>query len=133
MSIHSRIKERRMARNMSRYELAEAVGVSWQSVQLWETEGKTAPKRARLSAVAKALDCTEDYLISGTHSESTISNAQQKWLGLLKDLTSGDIEEFLTLIAARQERNRKIFAEMRAGSAAVNSSILANGKSDLMT
>jgi DNA-binding XRE family transcriptional regulator len=44
MSIHSRIKERRMARKMSRSELAEAVGVSWQSVQLWETEGKTAPK-----------------------------------------------------------------------------------------
>jgi DNA-binding XRE family transcriptional regulator len=44
MSIHSRIKERRMARKMNRSELAEAVGVSWQSVQLWETEGKTAPK-----------------------------------------------------------------------------------------
>lgn len=133
MSIHSRIKERRMARKMSRSELAEAVGVSWQSVQLWETEGKTAPKRARLSAVAKALDCTEEYLISGTHSESTISNVQQKWLGLLKDLSSSDVEEFLNLIAMRQERNRKIFAEMSAGSAAANSAILANGKSDLMT
>jgi hypothetical protein len=32
----------------------------------------------------------------------------------------------------RQERN-KIFAEMSAGSAAANSAILANDKSDLMT
>jgi hypothetical protein len=47
-------------------------------------------------------------------------------------LSSSDVEEFLNLIAMRQERNRKIFAEMSAGSAA-NSAILANDKSDLMT
>jgi hypothetical protein len=48
-------------------------------------------------------------------------------------LSSSDVEEFLNLIAMRQERNRKIFAEMSAGSAAANSAILANDKSDLMT
>jgi len=125
MSIHSRIKERRMARKMSRSELAEAVGVSWQSVQLWETEGKTAPKRARPSAVAKALDCTEEYLVTGKETEQTIDVVQQKWLGLLKDLSGLDIEEFLELITKRQERNRRLLADLKDNGRSARNTVLS--------
>lgn len=45
-------------------QLAERVPVSWQTVQQWEN-GKTAPKRARLEAVAKALNTTPEYLAVG--------------------------------------------------------------------
>lgn len=51
---------------MSMKDLAEKVGVSaWQTVQQWEKDGGTAPKRSRLNAVADALKTTPTYLTSG--------------------------------------------------------------------
>lgn len=47
-------------------ELAAQVGVSaWQTVQQWEKEGGTAPKRDRLKIVADALKTTPEYLTYG--------------------------------------------------------------------
>ncbi|SDV49790.1 XRE family transcriptional regulator [Chitinasiproducens palmae] len=67
MSIHSRIKQLREANGLSMEALAKRVGVSaWQTVQQWEREEKgTAPKRARLQAVADALGTTPEYLLVG--------------------------------------------------------------------
>ncbi|UOK17051.1 repressor protein [Bordetella phage vB_BaM-IFTN3] len=81
-TIHQRIKQLREQRQLSMEQLAELVGVSWQTVQQWEN-GKTAPKRARLEAVAKALMTTVEYLAMGASSEgrvdSSISDARAPW------------------------------------------------------
>lgn len=63
-TIHARIKKLRETHQMSMEGLADAVGVSWQTVQQWEN-GKTAPKRKRLEDVATALGTTVDYLLTG--------------------------------------------------------------------
>lgn len=63
-TIHKRIKDLREKLGLSMEQLAERVPVSWQTVQQWEN-GKTAPKRARLEAVAKALNTTPEYLAVG--------------------------------------------------------------------
>ncbi|SIT28219.1 Phage repressor protein C, contains Cro/C1-type HTH and peptisase s24 domains [Achromobacter sp. MFA1 R4] len=63
-TIHKRIKDLREKLGLSMEQLAERVPVSWQTVQQWEN-GKTAPKRARLEAVAKALNTTSEYLAVG--------------------------------------------------------------------
>ncbi|MDH0520843.1 LexA family transcriptional regulator [Achromobacter xylosoxidans] len=63
-TIHKRIKDLREKLELSMEQLAERVGVSWQTVQQWEN-GRTAPKRARLEAVAKALHTTPEYLAVG--------------------------------------------------------------------
>lgn len=63
-SIHSRIKQLREQRKLSMEALATAVDVSWQTVQQWEN-GKTAPQRKRLQAVADALGTTVDFLLTG--------------------------------------------------------------------
>jgi transcriptional regulator with XRE-family HTH domain len=66
MSIHSRIKNRRLKMGLSSHKaLADLCGVSWQTVQLWEKEGGTAPKRDRIEAVAKALGVTSEWLLTG--------------------------------------------------------------------
>lgn len=78
-TIHQRIKALREKRQLSMEQLAERVGVSWQTIQQWEN-GKTAPKRARLEAVAHALDTTPEYLAVGhcpVSPESNASPAQQ--------------------------------------------------------
>jgi len=53
---------------MSMEQLADAIGVSWQTVQQWEN-GKTAPKRKRLEDVAEALQTSVDFLVTGGASE----------------------------------------------------------------
>lgn len=46
-------------------DLADKLGVAWQTVQQWEKEDGTAPKRKRLEAVAAALGKTVEYLLNG--------------------------------------------------------------------
>jgi transcriptional regulator with XRE-family HTH domain len=66
MSIHQRIKERRLALGLNSHKaLAALVGVSWQTVQLWEKEGGTAPNRNRIEMVAQVLGVTPGWLQNG--------------------------------------------------------------------
>lgn len=66
MSIHTTIKREREARGWSMEQLAKKVAeeeraakpLAWQTVQQWEKEGGTAPKRKRLEIVAKLFDMT---------------------------------------------------------------------------
>lgn len=67
-TIHERIARRRAELGLSYEALGEQLGVSWQTVQQWEKE--TAPKRTRLSDVAKALQTTPEFLLLGTEEKS---------------------------------------------------------------
>lgn len=49
----------------SHQALAALVGVSWQTVQLWEKEGGTAPNRNRIGKVAEVLGVTPEWLQHG--------------------------------------------------------------------
>lgn len=67
MSIHARIKEARLAKKLSYMKLAEKIGVSsWQTIQQWEREDGTAPRRNRMAALAEALGVTEEWIERGT-------------------------------------------------------------------
>jgi transcriptional regulator with XRE-family HTH domain len=68
MNIHEKILDLRTRQNMSQQNLADAIGVSYQTVQQWEN-GKTAPSRKRLDAVAKALNTSAEYLLFGQSGE----------------------------------------------------------------
>lgn len=75
MSIHERIKQRRNELKLSMEELAKRVEVkSWQTIQQWEKEGGTAPKRTRLAAVAAALGTSVEWLLYG----ETLANQEQQ-------------------------------------------------------
>lgn len=77
MSIHSAIKTRRLHLRMSLQDLALKVSqiegaehpLSYQTVQQWEKEGGTAPKRKRLASVARALGVHADKLAIGEIAE----------------------------------------------------------------
>lgn len=75
-SIHARIRQRREALGLSQSELARRLGVSYQTVQMWEREPdpsrpgtSTAPKRARLAEVAQILGVTPEWLLTGRDPE----------------------------------------------------------------
>ena len=69
MSIHKRIRERRLAKGLKSHQaLAELVGVAWQTVQQWEKDGGTAPNRSRIDKVAEVLGVTVEWLRTGQGS-----------------------------------------------------------------
>jgi transcriptional regulator with XRE-family HTH domain len=69
MTIHDRIKERRIALGFESHgALAAEVGVSWQTVQQWEN-GTSAPTRKRMTKVAEALKTTPNWLMYGDQPE----------------------------------------------------------------
>lgn len=63
MSIHRTIREGRIALKMTEQQFADVVGVSRGSVQQWEREGGTAPKRTLQPAVARALGISVAELV----------------------------------------------------------------------
>lgn len=65
MTIHHRIKERRLALGMSLQTLGEKVGVSWQTVQQWERPDGTMPLRKRRERLCEALEVTPEWLETG--------------------------------------------------------------------
>ena len=97
--------------------LADALGVSWQTVQLWEKEGGTAPKRDRLDAVAKILGVSTNWLMQGsddpepdfvyTQPDGTVTIVQIKSPPKV-DLIFATPEEIqlLTLFRSADERER---------------------------
>lgn len=83
MSIHLRIKAEREARGWSMEQLAvriaEAEGLpkplAWQTIQQWEKEGGTAPKRKRLEAVAQVFGITVAELMGSSPSAPSAPGA----------------------------------------------------------
>lgn len=71
MNINTRIRNRRIAvfgeRGGSAF--ARSVGVVYQTVQQWEKEGGTSPKRERLADVARELKTSPQWLQHGIGPE----------------------------------------------------------------
>lgn len=66
--IHTRIQKRRLELGLSLQELAEQVGVSWQSVYNWELPEEKkgrAPARQRIAQVAAVLKTSTEWLTAG--------------------------------------------------------------------
>ncbi|MEY0159419.1 helix-turn-helix transcriptional regulator, partial [Providencia manganoxydans] len=61
--MRERIKQARLAKNMTQAELAELVGVSPQSVQQWETS--TEPRKIRVIKIAEILEVDTNWLLFG--------------------------------------------------------------------
>lgn len=62
MIIAQRIKELRIANNVSQKKLADAVGVDKRAVIFWEQE-VNEPKATYIRNIAQFFGCTADYLL----------------------------------------------------------------------
>ena len=68
--LNEKIKQLRMARNISQVELARKLGVSKQSVSNWENDN-IQPSIDMLVKISKCLSVSTDYLL-GLNPEKTI-------------------------------------------------------------
>ena len=70
MTIADRIQSLRKTKGMSQEQLADAVGVSRQSVSKWESE-QTMPDLDKIVAMSDIFDVTTDYLLKGIEPVTT--------------------------------------------------------------
>lgn len=76
-TIGSRIAQKRKALGVTQEELASQLGVSSQAVSKWEND-ISCPDISLLPALAKALGCTTDALLSGKEDEVRVVPAAQR-------------------------------------------------------
>ena len=62
MIFGERLKELRMAHNMSQMDLANALGISQSAIAKWELH-KTEPTASSIIEIAKFFDESADYLL----------------------------------------------------------------------
>lgn len=106
-NIHTRIKALRLGRKLSMQALADACQVTWQTVQQWEQPNGTAPKRARLEAVAKALGTTTSYLISGLYPEASEQHRVEQPRPTYKRESSA-VAEIMAMLESTDEVGRSM-------------------------
>lgn len=121
MSIHARIRERRLALGMTSHQaLAEKIPVSWQTVQLWEKEddeGGTAPNRNRIGRVAEVLETTPEYLLYGDEDKKTAASMKvaAKLSPVINKRQATMIAELFALFMNTDERGRDEIMDIARG------------------
>ena len=70
MTIADRIQSLRKSKGMSQEELADAVGVSRQSVSKWESE-QASPDLDKVVIMSELFEVTTDYLLKGIEPVKT--------------------------------------------------------------
>ena len=81
MNIADRIQYLRKQKGNSQEELAEKVGVSRQSVSIWESE-QTTPDLEKVIAMSELFEVTTDYILKGIEPVSTTNRKTVKTLYL---------------------------------------------------
>lgn len=79
-TIRQRIRARRMQLGLSQQQVADALRVTYQAVQKWEKVEGSAPKRARMQALANLLQTTVAWLETGaekTYAASPTFTAEE--------------------------------------------------------
>lgn len=85
--------------------------------RILKNHGKSEPETATVKKLASACGVSFNWLNEGTEDgmSAPLTPKQCEWLDLLKYLGKDDINEFKTLIRERQERNKRLLAELQKG------------------
>jgi transcriptional regulator with XRE-family HTH domain len=74
-ALGTRIKALRKVRHWTQKELAHRLGIRFEQLNKYES-GLNIPPVEMLVKLAEALETSVDYLLTGTHEESTLANAR---------------------------------------------------------
>lgn len=104
--VGARIRSLRRLRGLSQQNLGVEVGVSFQSVQLWEV-GRNRISASKLVLVANALGCKVSDLF-GEH------NGEPPWEGdnLVAKIQANSLESIVRALIALDDDEREMFAKM---------------------
>ena len=71
------LSERRKELGLTQKEVADAVGVAEATVSRWESGEIANMRRDRISALAKILKCSADFIMTGNQNAPTVRRPPQ--------------------------------------------------------
>lgn len=115
-TINDRIRVARERKGLNQSELAMALAVTPQTVQQWEA-GKTSPRNKKIDALAKILDVTSDWLLTGREvlqpsNDEELSRQERMMLELFRDLTDDQRSEALRSLETQKQQNDKMWDQL---------------------
>ena len=117
-TINDRIRVARERKGLNQSELATALSVTPQTVQQWEA-GKTSPRNKKIDALAKTLEVTSDWLLTGREvlqpsndNDEELSRQERLMLELFRDLTDDQRAEALRSLETQKQQNDKIWDQL---------------------
>ena len=108
MKVAKRIREGRIAKNMTQMNLADAMGVSYQAVSNWE-RGNSMPDISKLEDLCRTLDITVSELLG---MESPETAAVEKVIGGKEPLTAEELGSIAPMLPPSEMKQQ---AEKTAG------------------
>lgn len=121
-TIGQRILQRRKENKLTQRDLAEAAGVSYASISLWESD-KTEPRGKNLHALAEALQCSPTWLLFGDEDKIPgepkskeeklrLSVDEEELLKLYRALPESEQLAQINNLRARVENFNTLFEEL---------------------
>ena len=95
MELNERIKQRRKELGFTQLQVAEKLGVTRPSIGYWE-QGKTEPTGRLLHALAKILETSSEWLVTGKSAQTSIikkGNTTIKWLPIITSVQAGNFTD----------------------------------------
>ena len=108
MKVAKRIREGRIAKNMTQMNLADAMGVSYQAVSNWE-RGNSMPDISKLEDLCRTLDITVSELLGMEDPETA---AVEKVIGGKEPLTAEELGSIAPMLPPSEVKQQ---AEKTAG------------------
>lgn len=112
MKVAKRIKEARIARNLTQMNLADAMGVSYQAVSNWE-RGNSMPDISKLEDLCGCLQISVGELL-GMETQETA--AVRKYLGKEAPLTAEELTEIAPVLPPEDVKKEAEKQKMSVGS-----------------
>jgi transcriptional regulator with XRE-family HTH domain len=131
-SVTSRLRIARRSANLTQAMLAATLGVGRSAVAQWEREDGSSPTVAHLSELARALDCSFEWLATGRGSRRcpgdennegaavvlahfARNDQEEQMLELLRALDRSDRQIVLTLAELLADKSLRPKARRKAG------------------
>src|SRR5699024_1022238 len=108
-----RIKQRRVALQLSQQQLADAVGVSRAAVSQWERGSTKGLRPANLIAVSKTLKCDVEWLVTGQHAPAPATDYARAYKTIDADVLASVFDVIDELTHNRPRTNQQL-ADMTA-------------------
>lgn len=108
-----KIKELRLARDMTLEQVADIVGVGKSTVRKWETGMIANMRRDKIALLAQALGTTPAYLMGWKENnvpapkEPTLSEGEAEVLASFRQLSEGEQKMYLEVLRARLKTQSK--------------------------
>lgn len=108
-----KIKELRLARNMTLEQVADIVGVGKSTVRKWETGMIANMKRDKIALLAKALGTTPAYLMGWKENnvpslnESKLTEGEEALLALFRQIPEDAQKMYLEVLRASLKNQSK--------------------------